>query len=97
MLDDYQYDEFMGEKAKVEEKYVLATARLTELHIEAHPDRKDNHVPHHQAVHIDIPPFNGKYEEWKSFEDLFLSAMAPQTTPTHKNIRNSSSYYEEMH
>lgn len=92
-LDGHTYDNsavVQAENRALEDDYHVAKAHLATLQPEREVDMNASYIPHPQydseesapstfkLPMIQIPPFNGKLEQWTEFKDLFESLIAKQ-------------------
>lgn len=80
--EDIDNEPYIDENIKIENDYIITLSHLQELtkSEESIFDSTNNELNHsHHADYalppINIPPFSGKYEDWVTFEDLFMSLV----------------------
>ncbi|XP_062703711.1 uncharacterized protein LOC134286154 [Aedes albopictus] len=73
---------YLKERTEVEKLYYIAKGTLLQLHqTEPAPARADtNQVSHLKLPNIKLPVFDGNFETWLNFHDLFVSLVHTSTS-----------------
>lgn len=93
---DYDVEPDREENMIIENEYVRAVSKLQAMRIEDEPTPQQLHMLFDSTniyqemshTHFDIPTFDGKFDEWKSFKELFIAAMIATRLTDAKNYKN---------
>ncbi|XP_062713282.1 uncharacterized protein LOC134290227 [Aedes albopictus] len=79
---DEALETYLKERTEVEKLYYIAKGTLLQLHqTEPAPARADtNQVSHLKLPNIKLPIFDGNFETWLNFHDLFVSLVHTSTS-----------------
>lgn len=80
---EYDVEPDREQNMMIENEYVKAISKLQAMKIEEEPTPTPFGGPFDSThifqelnhTHFDIPTFDGKFDEWKSFKELFIAAM----------------------